>query len=304
MRNQRLHLQRAALLTAVVATVPYLVLKLMWLSGSSVGMAGREGLEEMTSTRFVAGNSITVLLMLVAAAFVVALTRPWANRIPARLVFVLAAGATGLLGPILVGLPIGMAVQPVAGGDGGPSEETSLDPWVFGVVYLGFGLLGLVLAVLMIVHVHDRWGSLISQPPHRPSWAATVAGALGLVPFGAAMSYWGLTGPGTNGPQEMDLPAQRAVLAVTGLMSVAAFIVPLLSEPARRWPRLAWLITWTGCCVAALQGPTQILLAQGGIVQPAVAIIALLATPGACVYGLSVLKERATNQRRSPRRHA
>jgi hypothetical protein len=169
-----------------------------------------------------------------------------------------------------------------------------LATWVFGVVYLGFGLLGLAMAVLVILHVLDRWGSQISQPPRRPSWPSMLAGTVGLLPFGAAMSYWGLSGPGTSGPQGMDLPAQRTVLVVTGIMSMAAFVVPILSNSARRWPRLAWLITWTGCCVAALQGPTQILLAQGGVLERAVAIVAVLATPGACIYGLSILKERET----------
>jgi hypothetical protein len=292
MRDRRLRLQRAALFAAVLATVPYLVLKLLWLTGSKIGTTDRHGQDELSSTRFVAGNSITVLLMVVAALFVVALTRSWANRVPARLVFVLAAGATGLLGPILVGLPVGLAVQAVAEGGVRLAGDTGMAPWVFGVVYCGFGLLGLAMAVLVIAHVLDRWGSLISQRPQRPSWPSTVAGAAGLLPFGAAMSLWGLAGPGNSGPQGMDLPAQRTVLLVTGILSIAAFVVPMLSAVANRWPRLAWLTTWTGCCVAALQGPTEVLLAQGGKVEPGVAIIAVLATPGACIYGLAILKQR------------
>jgi len=287
-------LQRAALFVALVATVPYLLLKLLWLTGSTVGMTAPDGSEEMGSARFVAGNSITVLLMVVAAVFVVALTRSWADRVPARLVFVLGAGATGLLAPILVGMPVGIAVQAVVRGDVGPAGETGMAPWVFGVVYTGFGLLGLAMAVLMAGHVLDRWGALISRPPRRPSWAATSVGALGLVPFGVAMTTWGLWGPGDNGPQGMDLPAQRTVLVVTGVLSLAAFVLPWLSDTTRRRPRLAWLVTWTGCCVAALEGPTHILLAQRGRVELAVALIAVFSTPGACVYGLSILRQRVS----------
>jgi hypothetical protein len=291
MRAQRLHLHRAALLAAVLATLPYLVLKLLWLTGSKIGTTDRHGADELSSTRFVAGNSITVLLMVVAAVFVVLLTRSWANHVPARLVFVLAAGATGLLAPILVGLPVGLVVQAVARGEVGPAQDTGMAPWVFGVVYSGFGLLGLAMAVLVIAHVLDRWGALIAQRPRRPSWWFTAAGAAGLLPFGAAMIFWGSAGPGSSGPQGMDMPAQRTVLLVTGLLSIAAFVVPMLPV-ASRWPRLAWLTTWTGCCVAALQGPTEVLLAQGGTVEPAVAVIAVLSTPGACIYGLGVLKQR------------
>jgi hypothetical protein len=148
------------------------------------------------------------------------------------------------------------------------------------------------MAVLVVLHVLERWGPLIQQAPQPPRWPATLAGAVGLLPFGAAMTYWGLSGPGSNGPQGMDLPAQRTVLAVTGILGIAAFVVPALSDSARRWPRLAWLTTWTGCCITALQGPAQILLAQRGEVEPAVALIAVLSTPGACVYGLSILNQR------------
>jgi hypothetical protein len=292
MPEKHLRLRRAALAAAVLATLPYLVLKLLWLNGSTIGMTDHHGSDQMGGTRFVVGNTITVLLMLVAAAFVVALTRPWANRVPAWLVFVLAAGATGLLGPILVGLPVGLAIEEWTRGAVGPAEDTGLAPWVFGVVYTGFGVLGLAMAVLVVLHVLDRWGTLIAEPPPRPSRMALLAGAIGLLPFGAAMTYWGIAGPGTSGPQGMDLPAQRTVLVVTGLLSVAAFVVPALSNSARRWPRLAWLVTWTGCCVAALQAPAQILLAQGGEVEPAVTVMAVLSVPGACLYGLSILRRR------------
>ena len=292
MRDRHPYLQRAALFAAVVATVPYVVLKVLWLTGSTIGTTDRQGRDALSSTRYVAGNSITVVLMVVAAVFVVALTRSWANRVPARLVFVLAAGATGLLSPILVGLPVGLAVQAVVSGDVTPAEDAGMAPWVFGVVYCGFGLLGLAMAVLVIAHVLDRWGSLTTRRPRRPWWPLTLAGAVGLLPFGAAMTFWGLAGPGNSGPQGMDQPAQRTVLLVTGMLSIAAFVAPMLSSVASRWPRLAWLITWTGCCVAALQGLTQILLAQGGKVEPAVAVIAVLTTPGACLHGLGILNQR------------
>ena len=101
----------AAVVAAVLATVPYVVLKAMWLAGSTVGMTGDGERVEMTSTRFVAGNVATVALMLVAVAFMVLLTQPWAHRLPGWVVFALGAGATGLLAPILLGLPLGVGIQ-------------------------------------------------------------------------------------------------------------------------------------------------------------------------------------------------
>lgn len=279
-------LHNVALSAALVATGPYLVLKLAWLSGSTIGMTDGGRTVEMHNTRFLIGNSVTVVLMLLAAGLVVALTRSWAERVPARLLFVLGAGATGLLAPVLLGLPLGLVVQAVARGDVKPADETGLEHWVFGVVYSGFALLALTLGVLLFAHVAHRWGHLLSHPPERPSRGGSLVGAFGLLPFAGAMVWWGALGPGGTGPQGMDLPAQRTVLVVTGFLGALAFVAPFSSGAARRWPRLTWLTVWTGCCVGSLQGAAHLLLAQDGRVQPVVAAIAMVSTPGACLYGL------------------
>ena len=284
-------LRRAALPLAVGAILPYVVLKLMWLSGSTIGMTEAASADEMDDARFVAGNLITIGLMLVAVPCLAALTRPSARRVPAWLVLLLGAGATGLLAPILLGLPLGVGIQLAVDGHVEPADDAGMAGWVFAIVYSGFGLLAVAMAVLVAAYVVDRWGHLMVEPPPRPSPLVTLAGALGLLPFGAAMLWWGVVGPGDAGPKGMDLPAQRTVLVVTGILCLAAFVVPFLSERARRWPRTAWLVLWTGCCVSALQGPAEVLLAHGADVQPAVALVAILATPGSCVYGLLALRQ-------------
>jgi hypothetical protein len=288
-------LRRAAAVLAVVSTLPYLVLKVLWLSGSTIGVTSEEGLAELHSARYVAGNIVTVLLVLTAAAFVVVLSRSRAPRLPAGLVFVLGAGATGLLAPVVLGLPLGLGLEAALDGGAAPDHDTGLAPWVFGVVYTGFGLLGLTMAVLVLAHVRRRWDHLIALPPPLPSRAVTVAGAIGLLTFAAAMTYWGVAGVGGTGPQGMVSPAQRTVLAVTGLLGAAAYLAPHLST-ARRRPRLAWLVLWTGCCVAALQGPAQLLLAEGGRFEPVVAGVAVISTAGACAYGLAVLHRARLRQ--------
>ena len=294
-------MRNAALVAAVLATVPYLVLKAMWMAGSTVGMTGHGEKVEMTSTRFVAGNVATVAMMLVAVAFMVLLTRAWAYRLPSWVVFALGAGATGLLAPILLGLPLGVGIQLAVRGEMKPAGDTGLAPWVFGVVYSGFGVLAVAMAVLVLTYVADRWGHLLVEPPRPPARPAVLVGALGLLPFGAAMVWWGVLGPGDTGPQGMDQPAQRTVLVVTGVLALLSFAVPFLQRTTRHWPRFAWLVTWTGCCVTALQGPAQILLAQDAEVQPTVALIALLAVPGSCVYGLAVRRRHASTTPASAR---
>lgn len=293
--------QRIALVAAVAAATPYAVLKMMWLAGSTLGMTSAPGSTEMSGTRFVAGNTVTVMLMVVAVAFLAALTRPWAHRVPAGVVFVLGAGATGLLAPILLGLPLGLLIQAVTSGDIRPDED-GLAPWVFGVVYTGFGVLATCMVVIVLSHVQQRWGHLLTVPPHPPARWVSVAGAAGLLPFAATMAYWGMLGPADTGPQGMDQPAQRTVLLVTAALAFAAFATPHLTRLTRRRPRLAWFLAWTGCCVAALQGPTHLLLAQGGNATVATSVVAALATPGACLYGLGLLgRIRRTDPPRSDR---
>ena len=283
-----------ALALAVVATLPYLALKGLWLSGSSVGLTP-EAAAEMHTGRFLIGNSVTVVLEILALVLAWSLTRPWAARVPTRLFALLAAGASGLLAPILLGLPLGQVAQTVV--HGSPSfEGEGMAPWVFACVYGGFVLLGVALAWSIVDHARERWGAFFSTPPSATRPWPLVAGAVGLAPFGLAMLWWGATGPGALGPQGMESPVQRTVLVVTGVLSLAALVTPVLTRllgtirrtgPGRA--QLAWLVVWGGCCTAALQGPTQLLLAHGGEVQPAIAAIALLATPGAALHGLGLL---------------
>lgn len=272
---------------AVVAVTPYLALKLFWLSGSPIGLT-EAATATMGTTRFVIGNVITVGLELIALGLAWALTRPWAHRLPTGLFAVLAAGASGLLAPILVGMPLGQVAETVV--HGAPSVDgEGMAAWVFACVYGGFTLLGLALAVLLYRYADDRWGALFTHPPTvRRRWTFGL-GAVTVLPFGLAMVWWGLAGPGGAGPQGMEAPAQRTVLVVTGALALAAVALPLtLRSAGPRAARLAHLLVWVGCCTAALQGPTQLLLAHGGSLQPAVAAIALLGSPGAVAIGVGV----------------
>lgn len=272
---------------AAVAVLPYLTLKGLWLSGSSIGLTPQAA-TEMGSSRFVIGNVLTVGLELMALALAWSLTRLWATRIPTRLFAVLAAGASGLLAPILIGMPLGQVAETLVHGRPSFSGE-GMEPWVFGCVYGGFTLLGAALTILLVRYARRRWGWRFTTPPRVRDTRAFAASAAALTPFGLAMIWWGARGPGTVGPQGMESPAQRVVLAVTGILALAAILAPVLANRAR--PGMAqatWLIVWLGCCTAALQGPTQLLLANGATLQPAVAAIALLATPGAAVLGLGL----------------
>ena len=153
------------------------------------------------------------------------------------------------------------------------------------------------ISVLAWRYAARRWNDVLRRAPEPPAAWAVVLGALGLLPFGAAMLLWGLSGPGDSGPQAMDAVSQRTTLVVTGLLAIVGFVTPLVRGTTSRAPRLAWLLTWVGCTTAALQAPTLVLLANGGHPTHGVVLMALLTIPGSSVYGLSVLRRRLLRDR-------
>ncbi|RCK70428.1 hypothetical protein DT076_07230 [Desertihabitans brevis] len=284
--------QRVALLLVVLGVAPYTTLKVLWLAGSTVGLRSDSGVAELHSTRFVVGNVVTIALELAAVGLAVALTRPWGRRVPAGVVVLLAAGATGLLAPILLGLTVGSALQLAVTGSLRTDGMDNLSPWVFALVYGGFALLGLGLAVLGWQYVLARWAGVLSEAPRRPATWVTVVGGLGLLLFAAASVGWGVLGPGDSGPRGMEAISQRTVLVLSGLLALAGWVAPLLGRAAALRAHLAWILTWLGCTTAALQSVTHVLLAHQGAPTPQVVAISAVALPGSCLHGLAVLRQR------------
>jgi hypothetical protein len=284
----------------VIAVVPYIALKLLWLTGASIGVRNETALAELHSTRMIVGNNVTILLELMAVGLALALASDWRRRVPAWIVLGVGAGATGLLAPILLGLPVGSVLQLAVQGDVRTGGMDHLSPWVFAIVYGGFGLMAIGIVVLASRYAAARWGHVLRRPPGAPPVLVRVAGGLGLLPFGAAMLWWGVFGPGSTGPQAMDAVVQRATLVVTGLLAVAGFLAPLLPGISRRRPRLTWLAIWVGCTTAALQAPTHVLLADGGHPSRAMLLIGVLTVPGSSIYGLLLLRRHLAHDRLQP----
>ncbi|NEK56580.1 hypothetical protein GCU56_01660 [Geodermatophilus sabuli] len=293
----RVRIQPVALGLVVAAVVPYIALKVVWLTGASIGVQDDTALAELHSTRMVVGNNLTILLELMAVGLALALSSGWGRRVPAWIMLSLGAGATGLLAPILLGLPIGSVLQLVVQGEVRTGGMEHLRPWVFAVVYGGFGLMAIGIVVLAARYAAVRWSHVLRRAPHPPPVWVGVAGGLGLVPFGAAMLWWGVSGPGSTGPQAMDAVVQRTTLVVTGLLAVAGLLAPLLPGISGRAPRLAWLAVWVGCTTAALQAPTHVLLADGGHPSRAMLLIGVLTISGSSIYGLLLLRRHLAHDR-------
>jgi hypothetical protein len=163
-------------------------------------------------------------------------------------------------------------------------------------VYGGFGLMAVGISVLAVRYASARWGAFLDRPP---AWVV-VGGGLGLVPFGAAMLWWGVAGPGASGPRAMDAVVQRTTLVVTGLLALGGFLAPLLGGISGRRPRLTWLVIWLGCTTAALQAPSLVLLANDGHPTRAILLMGLLTVPGSVMYGLLPLRGHLAHDRLRP----
>jgi hypothetical protein len=293
----RLRIEAVAVGLVVLAVVPYLALKLAWLNGADVGVKDATALAELHSTRMVIGNDVTIALELAAVGLALALASGWGRRVPAWLMLGAGAGATGLLAPILLGLPVGSLLQLTVEGDVDTGGMDHLSPWVFAVVYGGFGLMAIGILVLAARYAAARWSHVLERVPSPAPPGVIVAGGLGLLPFGTVMLWWGVFGPGASGPQAMDAVVQRTTLVVTGLLAVGGLLAPLRRGVPRRGPRLRWLALWVGCTTAASQAPTHVLLANGGHPTRAILLMGLLTVPGSVVYGLLVLRRHLAQYR-------
>ena len=282
--------RRIVVVAAALALAPYLVLKVLWLAGSRVGIAtggrvahGRRphadrerhhrrtrGLRRRGRPRF--GEPLGA-----AAALV--------DRRASR-----GRGDRGTrahrAGPAAGGAP-----SAVIRGDVSSGGEGDLLPGVFFVVYGGFAVYGIALAILFADYVQRRWSAVLDAGPVPPrtGWGrALPAAALGL--FAATTVSWAFAPP-SAGLAGWESIAQRTVLVVVGLLTVVGGVALLWRGSST--PRERWAAGWIGCCTAAVQGPTLLLLANEAVIDPLLLAVTLVATPAAAWLGLSALRRSA-----------
>ncbi|WP_143261649.1 hypothetical protein [Allokutzneria sp. NRRL B-24872] len=146
---------------AVLCAVPYLTLKLLWLTGNGIGFSDPSVLREPTMLML---NTVTAALDVVAIVVALVLTHSWGTRLPGWAVVFPMWVATGLLVPIAVMAPLSML-------SGGGSPAGPVQPWVYGVVYSGFSLQGVLLAIAFVFYARARWAPLFvaGQHPSTPT---------------------------------------------------------------------------------------------------------------------------------------
>jgi hypothetical protein len=280
----------AVLVVAVASCLPYLVFKLLWLSGAMIGVTDSQGAALMNDSRHVIGNYVTVAMDLAAIGLVIALTSRWSRRLPGWLLLVPAWVATGLLAPIAIGLPVGLVVQMLSGSNGPVGSLDGLAGWVFATIYGGFAVLGCCLAVLLAVHVVQRWPDAIRTGPRRPAGVVPILCGAAMLGYACALLVWSVTGPGAGGPVGFQSVTQRTVLAVTGVLVAVGFVSPFARRSAAGSRRWATVGAWLGCSVATLSGPTFMALSHDGIIPVALLVATVVSAPTALIYSINLLR--------------
>jgi hypothetical protein len=180
--------------TAAAGALPYLTLKVAWLTGHPVG-ADPDLLADPSVTVL---NAVTLALDLVVVVLALALTHPWGYRLPGWTLLLPAWVGTGFL------LPIALLVLPavvVAGGapasGGGP-----LEPWVQPVVYGGFAWQGVLLLAAFLLHARDRWAGTLAAAggPVTPLLRVLATGGAAAAGVSALLHLGPVSGSATPSP--------------------------------------------------------------------------------------------------------
>ncbi|MGI8689094.1 MAG: hypothetical protein ACR2M3_10995 [Thermomicrobiales bacterium] len=209
----------------IAACVPYLLLKLLWLSGHMVGWHDTAQGGDMVH---LVGNVVTLGMDLLAIVIVLVFTCRWGERIPAWLVLLPMWVATGLLAPIALGVPVG-ALAGAVKGSAAIAADNGLDGWVYAIVYGGFTVQAMAIEAAFVRYARARWADVFPMRLVDLQRAATypiqrliaVASAFVVVPYAAMFVAWGF-GVGLSPDQTIArTTAQKVAVIVTGLLSLA-----------------------------------------------------------------------------------
>ncbi|GAA3216625.1 hypothetical protein [Nonomuraea helvata] len=227
MTEQRVGIGRVtAAIVAVAAMLPYLTLKVLWLTGSSIGTTDPGLLDDPA---MVGLNAMTFGMEAVGLLLAVAFATRRGLRLPAWLVLLPLWVGTGLLSTVIVTVPImvlggGLSVFET----GGPIE-----PWIYMMVYGGFIAQGAGLMVAFALYSRDRWPHVFTTRLDQPFASATRSfqtvvawGALLVaVPIGAIKLFGGLQDAVEGG---FAVAGAVALVLVVGRRGHGPFWLPLV----------------------------------------------------------------------------
>ena len=284
---------RIAIFTAaVIACLPYAALKIAWIAGSDVGTEDAAAADLMHESTTVIANVLTLGLELSAVVIVAALT--FVRRIPALLLIGPIWVGTGLLAPVALGLPIGLAVQGIVGGAPAP-DDGGLHGWVFALVYGGFILQAPLLIAAFVLHVVDRWPWVFRLRSRDITAGSTYDLQLLMARTGLVVTtllaivnaLWAVDAEAFAGPSGFETVAQRTFVLTGGLLPLLGAIGAHALVRRNRYDALIVPLsaTWVGSATAfatvalpsmGQTGFESFVNAVSGMTGTALAITALL----------------------------
>lgn len=215
-------------------TLPYLVLKVAWISGSRVGL---QDPEFGHSTTMLVLNGLTMTLDVVALLLAGVFFFRRGIRAPLWLVLPPMWVGAGLLGQILAMMPISLVWEAVSPAKVTSGELPPIADWVFGMVYAGFSGLGIGLLGAFAIYAWQRWGQRpVVTPGPRAVVALRVVAALSVV-AGLVNLVWA------------DVPALNRVVDL-GVSLVLAAALLALARAGSGWRSFVVAFVGTGALAA------------------------------------------------------
>ena len=237
--------RRLVSVLAVAGTVPYLTLKVAWLSGSRVGLLDPDF--GRSATMHLA-NAATLVMDAVAVLLAVAFVARWRLRVPSPLVLAPMWVGTGLLAPIVVILPLQIMIGVPESSASGP---TAIADWVYLVVYAGFFWQGVFLMLGFALWARERWGEVAGRPLGSTHATATTRAAWVLLASTAVLLALGADDHGA-----IAWPNRGGDLAAVLAAGLGLGLLHLGTGP--RWR--AVVLTWLGSGALLTWGVYQLVL--------------------------------------------
>ena len=171
----------------IVAVLPYVVLKVLWIAGNMVGVPASSPAHE----GWVAQNAVTLGMDVVAVLIALAFTYSWGTRVPAWLIVVPVWVATGFLVPASLEVAVGFLRNLLVSGQLINMPGGLVEPWAYIVVYLSFAGQGVCLTGAFVYYARDRWaGAFDGASLRRPPTPGPIRSVLvALIGAGSAMAF-------------------------------------------------------------------------------------------------------------------
>jgi hypothetical protein len=226
-----------AAIVAIAAMLPYLTLKILWLTGSSLGVADPELMSDPAMTGL---NAMTFGMDAVGLVLALAFSMRWGLRLPAWLVLLPLWVGTGLLSVVVVTAPVALAAGGAAVFSGGPIAS-----WVYLMVYGGFVGQGCGLMAAFALYARDRWPAVFTTRLDHSFTSATR-------PFQEVVAWGALLVAGTTGVIRLSWTVSepfsaalqdgfKGLLTIAGALALLALVRRRASGPFWRPLVVAWL---------------------------------------------------------------